>query len=203
MTSGFSGTAETFLFTFKHSFTRFNSSGLNNYFVKALPDCLVIGGFEPAIWLDHNLERGTSGVSNTFDNTPLTEQQFCVKDMECWALDESVASHVGTHDPSHRHNRSHDSNHSQEICNPAYLAWRRMEECRQYSQQFKFDDMNGSPYIDREALYLKQKVFEDESVGENKKVRFRMGEDLIRKQSLSNLTAPSAMSQDWTRSLYC
>jgi len=190
---------------------RLSSSLLNHPLqdstLQASPDCLVIGGFEHAIWLDENLEKGTTGVSNTFDNRPLTDQEFLVKDMECWALDESVASDVGTHDPSHRHNRSHDSNHSQEICNPAYLAWRRMEECRQYSQQFKFDDIHGSPHIDREALYLKQKVYEEETIAGAGRVKFRMGDDLIqsamlRKSSMSNLTAPSTMSPDWTRSRY-
>ena len=170
---------------------------------------MAIGGWKPAIWLDANLEKGSSGKSNTFDNDLLTDENFFVKDIECWALDESVASDVVKSHPSRSDFRSHDSNHSQEVCNQAYSKWRQLEECRQQGQ-FKFDDMHGSPYIGRDEMYLKRKAFEEEGAvdaGVTGRVRFRIADDLIRSSltqnpSLSNLTAPSIMSPDWTRSLY-
>ena len=58
-------------------------------------ECLVIGDWQPAIWLDSNLEHGTAGSSNSFSNLPLTSQEFQVKDMECWALTRSPSLERG------------------------------------------------------------------------------------------------------------
>ena len=40
----------------------------------------MVGGYKPAIWLDENLDNGSSGVSNTFLNEPLTDtEEFKVR----------------------------------------------------------------------------------------------------------------------------
>jgi len=86
----YTGTPETFLFTFYPKLRKFLASGENNYFVQAMPDGISIGGWRPALWLDDNLEKGTTNTSATFDNSPLTDEHFIVRELECWALTENV-----------------------------------------------------------------------------------------------------------------
>jgi len=82
------GSFETFVFSFYPRLQKYTPSGKNNYFMMCMPDGITIGSMLPAIWLDNNLERGTSNVSCTFDNLPLTDETFVVRDIECWALAE-------------------------------------------------------------------------------------------------------------------
>eukprot|EP00088_Acartia_fossae_P069422 TRINITY_DN9063_c0_g1_i1.p1 TRINITY_DN9063_c0_g1~~TRINITY_DN9063_c0_g1_i1.p1 ORF type:complete len:438 (+),score=86.78 TRINITY_DN9063_c0_g1_i1:114-1427(+) len=82
------GTCETFVFTFYPRLQKYHASGENNYFIMGMPDGITIGGWLPALWLDSNLERGTTSNSPTFDNLPLTDESFTVRDIECWALAE-------------------------------------------------------------------------------------------------------------------
>jgi len=83
------GTFETFIFTFYPRLQKYHPSGENNYFTMGMTDGITIGGWLPALWLDSNLERGTTNCSPTFDNLPLTDEEtFTVRDMECWALAE-------------------------------------------------------------------------------------------------------------------
>lgn len=82
------GSFETFVFSFYPRLQKYTPSGKNNYFMMCMPDGISIGSMLPAIWLDNNLERGTSNVSCTFDNLPLTDETFVVRDIECWALAE-------------------------------------------------------------------------------------------------------------------
>ena len=152
---------------------------------------MAIGGWKPAIWIDGNLEKGSSGSSNTFDNEPLTDENFLVKDIECWALDESIGSEMVENHPNSSL-RSHDSRSSQEIFSQTYSRGRLNEECR-HPGDFKFDDVCGSPFVD------------DDTSTDTKataRVRFRIGEEFKRIPSLSNLTTESVMSPDWTRSLH-
>ncbi|XP_023344494.1 TLD domain-containing protein 2 [Eurytemora carolleeae] len=84
----YSGTPETFLFTFSPKLRKFAASGENNYFIQCMPDGLSIGGWRAGIWIDNNLEKGTTDVSPTFENTALTDNNFVIKEMECWALSD-------------------------------------------------------------------------------------------------------------------
>jgi hypothetical protein len=83
--------SETFLFVFKPTLTKFVPTGLDNYFIQAMPDGVSIGGGLPAIWIDDNLDKGSSHTSPTFDNPPLSsEPEFRVRQIECWGLDENI-----------------------------------------------------------------------------------------------------------------
>ena len=74
-------------------------SGHNSQYVQGRPESLVIGGDHPrgpALWLDRDMDRGSSGPSNTFDSpTLVTAGQFRLRDCELWALSDAVASELG------------------------------------------------------------------------------------------------------------
>jgi len=84
----YTGTPETFLFTFSPKLRKFHASGENNCFVQSMRDGISIGGWRPALWIDHNLEKGMTAVSQTFDNSLLTDEHFVISELECWALTE-------------------------------------------------------------------------------------------------------------------
>jgi len=84
----YTGNPETFLFTFSPKLRKFHASGENNCFIQSMIDGISIGGWRPAIWIDSNLEKGMTDVSQTFDNSPLTDEHFVIRELECWALTE-------------------------------------------------------------------------------------------------------------------
>ena len=50
------------------------TAGHNSHYVQGRPESLVIGADRPpgpALWLDRDMDRGTSGPSNTFDSPAL------------------------------------------------------------------------------------------------------------------------------------
>jgi len=103
----YTGTPETFLFSFYPKLRKFHASGENNYFVQAMTDGISIGGWRPALWVDCNLEKGTTDVSPTFDNSPLTDENFVIKELECWALAEP--EHTAGLKPSRSSNAMYQS----------------------------------------------------------------------------------------------
>ena len=118
--------------------------GQNDFYVQVRSECLVIGGWQPAIWLDSNLSLGTSGSSNTFDNLPLSSPEFRVRDLECWRV--SVQER--------RESSDHQEAGSSEPL--AYRRWRNMEASR-VSLANRSDGICGSPCIENESFFLKKK----------------------------------------------
>ena len=172
--------------------------GQNDFYVQVRSECLVIGGWQPAIWLDSNLNQGTSGSSNTFHNLPLSSPEFKVKDVECWAVSGSVELQ--------RRERSED----QQVGSTESLAfrrWRNMEDSRA-SQGNRPDGVFGSPCIENETFFLKKKQFEDsaENVSCGSLVLEMLSlaetERSDRHQPLSDLTSSFTLGQDWTNSLH-
>ncbi|XP_034031231.1 nuclear receptor coactivator 7 isoform X2 [Thalassophryne amazonica] len=84
------GTGETFLFSFSPEFKAYRWSGENSYFVNGQLESLQIGaggggGF--GLWLDADLNRGSSYSCPTFHNAPLsTQQDFTVRNLEVWTV---------------------------------------------------------------------------------------------------------------------
>ena len=174
--------------------------GQNDFYVQVRSECLVIGGWQPAIWLDSNLNRGTSGSSNTFDNLPLSSPEFKVKDVECWALSGSLDL-----ERRERRERSDD----QQVGSTESLAfrrWRNMEDSR-VGQVSRPDGMFGSPCIENETFFLKKKQFEAsaENISRGSLVLEMLSLTEAERsdhQPLSDLTSSFTLGQDWTNSLH-
>ena len=159
-------------------------------------ECLVIGGWQPAIWLDSNLSLGTSGSSNTFDNLPLSSPEFRVRDLECWRV--SVQER--------REGSDHQEAGSSEPL--AYRRWRNMEASR-VSLANRSDGICGSPCIENESFFLKKKQFENsaENISGGSLVLEIMSLTEAERQEppqqpLSDLTSSFTLGQDWTNSLH-
>jgi len=83
------GTGETFLYTFHPDFEVFKWSGVNTFFIKSGQDYISIGGGDGryGLWLDSDLNRGTSTSCTTFMNPRLSAtEDFVVKQLECWGF---------------------------------------------------------------------------------------------------------------------
>uniref|UniRef100_A0AAY3ZZN9 Nuclear receptor coactivator 7a n=1 Tax=Denticeps clupeoides TaxID=299321 RepID=A0AAY3ZZN9_9TELE len=84
------GTGETFLYSFSPNFNIFRWSGENYYFVKGFLDSLQMGagGGRFGLWLDADLNRGSSYSCHTFHNQPLSpHHDFTVQELEAWTFE--------------------------------------------------------------------------------------------------------------------
>ena len=176
--------------------------GQNDFYVQVRSECLVIGGWQPAIWLDCNLNQGTSGSSNTFDNLPLSSPEFKVKDLECWAVSGAVEQ-----EGREGRDRSEDQVGSSESL--AFRRWRNMEDSR-VSQVNRADGIFGSPCIETESFFLKKKQWEDSAGNPGvsggslvlEMLSLAETERTERDPALSDLTSSFTLGQDWTNSLH-
>ena len=89
---GHYGNGECFLWTItpESVYTKYPSTGKNNYFIITEPDYLAIGcgGGKFGLWLEKELFKGISDPVPTFDNDQLsTKQQFECIAIEIWGLD--------------------------------------------------------------------------------------------------------------------
>eukprot|EP00095_Tigriopus_kingsejongensis_P000312 maker-scaffold292_size219010-snap-gene-0.23 protein:Tk00312 transcript:maker-scaffold292_size219010-snap-gene-0.23-mRNA-1 annotation:"oxidation resistance protein 1-like isoform x4" len=84
----FGGTGESFVFTVRPQFDVFHWTGENEYFLRCDQNNIFIGSGNGrfAIWLDGDLNQGRTEASPTFDNQPLTSEDFTLKTLECWAF---------------------------------------------------------------------------------------------------------------------
>ncbi|XP_056620050.1 nuclear receptor coactivator 7 isoform X2 [Triplophysa dalaica] len=90
VTEHYYGTGETFLYTFCPEIKVFHWSGENSYFVKGNTDSLQIGGGggRLGLWLDADLDHGTTSRCSTFNNLPLSSKHdFIVQNLEVWAFE--------------------------------------------------------------------------------------------------------------------
>lgn len=195
----YTGTPETYVFSFQSGFSIFKSSGQNNFYVQSSSDQLVVGGWKPAIWLDANTDRGSSGASSTFNNDPLTtSEEFQVKDLECWAVSSQVAEQLGVDTRRDFCGEDHLI-----PCTPAFIRWKMMEDCRS-------DDLSGSPFIESEGDFVRRKAFEEEAANEsyNTLGMCAYGGDDANKanamtsRNISNLIPHIILSPDWTNTLH-
>ncbi|KAG5271326.1 hypothetical protein AALO_G00178480 [Alosa alosa] len=84
------GTGETFLYTFSPEFKMFSWTGENSYFVKGFRDSLQLGGGGGpfGLWLDDDLNHGSSFSCSTFNNQPLSgHHDFAVQELEVWTFE--------------------------------------------------------------------------------------------------------------------
>ena len=85
----FSGTGESWLFSFFPVFKVYKWTGENNYFVQGSSSSLVIGSSEGqfGLWIDENFNMGSSHAVSTFDNKPLPgKEDFSINNVECWTF---------------------------------------------------------------------------------------------------------------------
>lgn len=86
----FYGTGETFLYSFCPEIKVYRWTGENSYFVKGNTDSLQMGGGggHLGLWLDGELNRGTTTKCATFNNQPLSAQQdFNIHSLEVWTFE--------------------------------------------------------------------------------------------------------------------
>ncbi|ORZ31029.1 TLD-domain-containing protein [Catenaria anguillulae PL171] len=84
----FYGTGETFVFTYDDAtelIKVYPWTGMNDFFIFGDPQYFAVGASDGkfAIWLDHELERGKSDGTITFDNPTLSSE----RDFECYELE--------------------------------------------------------------------------------------------------------------------
>jgi hypothetical protein len=83
------GTGSTFVMSISPKFAAHKWTYQNEYFLCCKNDFLAVGGGETgfAIWLDSQLERGTSSPCTTFDNPRLSgSESFVCTRVELWSL---------------------------------------------------------------------------------------------------------------------
>jgi hypothetical protein len=95
---GYTGSGETFVFSFTPTFRIHRWSQKNQLFCTASYNEIAIGGGQEglsAIFLSGALEKGFSGRCETFNSEPLTpKDHFDVLDVELWHLRVSVTKRV-------------------------------------------------------------------------------------------------------------
>lgn len=85
------GTGECFLFTFYPSFKVFKWTGENNFFMRGNNEGVGFGCGEGyhGLWFDGDLLNGHTQKSKTFDNEPLTsDEYFTLASLEVWTFSE-------------------------------------------------------------------------------------------------------------------
>ncbi|XP_024518240.1 oxidation resistance protein 1-like isoform X1 [Selaginella moellendorffii] len=88
-TKKYQGDANTFVFTTVSGAPQvFHSTGANRYYVLCTNEALALGGGGHfALYLDNDLQNGSSGESQTFGNTCLAyADEFKLKDVELWGF---------------------------------------------------------------------------------------------------------------------
>ena len=84
------GDGDCFLFTFRNNelMTKYYSTSANNYYMSSDHEAIIIGsGGHASIFIDKNLEAGTSGRSKTYNNEVLSGgEHFQILDIEVWGL---------------------------------------------------------------------------------------------------------------------
>ena len=86
------GTGESFVFTVEPKCVAYRWSTKNDYFQFGRGNCVAIGGGGSgfALWLDEELLRGNTAVSDTFDNELLaSETEFEIVYVELWTFEPS------------------------------------------------------------------------------------------------------------------
>lgn len=62
-------------------------------FMAGSPESIIVGGGGcPALYIDENLNRGTTGRSSTFNNHPLCSETFQISMLEVWGFQDNVYS---------------------------------------------------------------------------------------------------------------
>ncbi|XP_069762361.1 TBC1 domain family member 24 [Narcine bancroftii] len=62
-------------------------------FMAGSPDAIIIGGGGcPALYIDGNLNHGTTGCSSTFENLPLCSETFQISSLEVWGFQDHVSN---------------------------------------------------------------------------------------------------------------
>ncbi|XP_072916180.1 TBC1 domain family member 24 isoform X1 [Hemitrygon akajei] len=62
-------------------------------FMAGNPDSIIVGGGGcPALYIDENLNHGTTGHSSTFDNLPLCSETFQISTLEVWGFQDNVSN---------------------------------------------------------------------------------------------------------------
>eukprot|EP00300_Choanocystis_sp_HF-7_P027274 c32359_g1_i1.p1 GENE.c32359_g1_i1~~c32359_g1_i1.p1 ORF type:complete len:727 (+),score=135.38 c32359_g1_i1:1-2181(+) len=82
------GNGECFVFSFCKDFSFWEASGANDFHVLGRPDCLLVGGPEPAFTLDRDLEAGASQICATYNNTErlASGKDFKAVHVEVWVM---------------------------------------------------------------------------------------------------------------------
>lgn len=83
------GSGESFVFTNVPAFEVFNWKRTNSMFMFSNDDSIAMGGGGSFAWfLNSDLSRGTTGISETFGNRPLaTESYFDIANVEVWGFE--------------------------------------------------------------------------------------------------------------------
>lgn len=87
------GTGECFLFTLYPSWNIYPWSQLNEYFVYSKEDTIAVGGGSGkfGLWLDKDLQQGSSAPCDTFLNSTLScQEDFKPVIVEVWGFNEAI-----------------------------------------------------------------------------------------------------------------
>ena len=84
----FYGRGESFVFTIRPSFLKYNWTRSNSMFALTNNTGLLFGGgFKAAIWLDEDFNNGASGYCPTWGNPTLSgNESFSCVHMEVWGM---------------------------------------------------------------------------------------------------------------------
>ena len=82
------GTGECFLFTIKPEIRHYPWTGRNSYFINSSAECIALGGGGKfSLHVDEDLNHGSSGQSETFDNPCLASgEDFTCIDFQVWGV---------------------------------------------------------------------------------------------------------------------
>ncbi|XP_040569284.1 uncharacterized protein [Lepeophtheirus salmonis] len=92
VTEVFIGNGNSWLFSCqegkKDEFEVYSWTGINDYFYKGDLNNIIVGGGDGkfGLLLDSDLNQGRTDSCLTFNNQPLTDQDFTIKCLECWSF---------------------------------------------------------------------------------------------------------------------